>query len=310
MENIGSKSVLALIGGSGLYDMEGLEEARTVSVMTPFGAPSDDFVVGRMHDVSVVFLARHGKGHRLLPSEVPYRANIYALKTLGVSHMLSVGAVGSLREPMRPRDLVLVNQYLDFTKRRETTFFGEGLVGHVSMAQPTCTNLDNLVYEAACEVLGDDAHKVHRGGTYVCIEGPQFSSLAESRMFQALGADVIGMTNMPEAKLAREAQIAYSSLTMVTDYDCWHKTHSTEDVGMILANLLAATEDVKRILPRVVAHFAHFAHCAQSAHSAAHTPQSRAHGALDMAVITPPEMQGAEAVELLRVLRGSRNLQA
>ncbi len=293
MDEIKKHGVIGIIGGSGLYDVEGLKDARAVSVPTPYGDSSDMCLTGTLGDVPVVFLARHGRGHRLIPSEVPYRANIYALKSLGVTHLLSIGAVGSLREGIRPCDMVVVNQYVDFTKRREMTFFGDGLVGHVSMAQPTCVNFDRLVYEASCAVLGEASSRVHLGGTYVCIEGPQFSSLAESHMYQRFGADVVGMTNMPEARLAREAQMAYSSLAMVTDYDCWHETHSTQDVEGVLENLRAVTLDAKRIVPRVVRDFA------------LQVPASVAHKALDMAVITEPAMQSSANRALLKVLRAS-----
>ncbi len=283
--------VIGIIGGSGLYEVDGLEHIQSVSVTTPFGAPSDAFLIGHMGHTKVVFLARHGAHHGLLPSEVPYKANIYALKTLGVTHIVSISAVGSLREYMCPQHLVIVSQYMDFTKNRSATFFGKGLVGHISMAHPTCAHLNAIIYDAACDTLGDDAYTIHKAGTYVCIEGPQFSSFAESIMYQKIGADLVGMTNMPEAKLAREAQMAYSSLTMVTDYDCWHTTHSTENVDNILQNLLATTQKVKKILPNIIHGIA------------THNPPSHAHTALSMAVLTPPQALSAENAHLLDVLR-------
>ena len=228
-----SQALVGIIGGSGLYQMDALQGAREHLMSTPFGAPSDVLVTGRVHGVAVAFVARHARGHRLLPSEVPYRANIHSMKQLGVRYLLSVSAVGSLREDFRPLDLVLPDQFIDLTKRRESSFFGQGAVAHVSMAQLVCPAAAGVMARAVRNVLaaegGADSIALHEGGTYVCIEGPQFSSVAESNWYRGMGAGVIGMTNMPEAKLAHEAQIAYTTLAMVTDYDCWHPREAQAD---------------------------------------------------------------------------------
>jgi 5'-methylthioadenosine phosphorylase len=208
-------ATIGLIGGSGLYEMAALTDKEEHVIETPFGRPSDPVVVGRLGGVPVAFLSRHGKGHRLLPTEVPYRANVYALKSLGVRYLVSVSAVGSMREEVRPLDLVLPDQYIDMTKRREGTFFGDGAVAHVSMAQPVCSALAEVVANAV-EDTEIEGSRLHRGGTYVCIEGPTFSTLAESLWYRSMGVSVIGMTAMPEAKLAREAQMAYATLALIT----------------------------------------------------------------------------------------------
>ncbi len=288
--------VIGIVGGSGLYNIEGIENKEEITIETPYGAPSDAFVVGQMHGVKVVFLARHGRHHSFLPSEVPYRANIYAFKKLGVSHLLSISAVGSLREELPPRDMVVVNQYIDNTKHRTSTFFGEGMVAHVSMAKPTCENLGAIVYECAQNILKDSPQKVHKNGTYLCMEGPQFSSLAESLLYRSMHVDVIGMTNMPEAKLAREAQIAYAPLAMVTDYDCWHSAYDDEEeavtVEMLIGNLKACAENAQKILVRCIAEIA------------TRKPTSIAHTSLDTAVFTPYEALSAEKKALLNFLKG------
>jgi 5'-methylthioadenosine phosphorylase len=229
---------IGVIGGSGLYDMPALHDAREIRLDTPFGAPSEVIVTGRVDGVPVAFLARHGRGHRLLPSEVPYRANIYAMKMLGARYIISFSAVGSLHEDIRPLDMVVPDQFIDLTRRRESTFFGQGAVAHVSMAQPVCPAASDTLVRAVAAAGFADLIRVHRGGTYVCIEGPQFSTLAESRWYRSLGANVIGMTNLPEAKLAREAQIAYATLAMVTDYDCWHPRESAVTADVAIANLM------------------------------------------------------------------------
>lgn len=224
---------IGIIGGSGLYAMPGLTETRETSVATPFGAPSDAFILGRLEGRSVAFLARHGRGHRLLPSELNFRANIYALKQLGVEQILSLSAVGSLKEEHKPQDFVLPTQFFDRTRGRISTFFGEGLVAHVSFADPVCPRLVKEL-ERACATAGVEAHA---GGTYLCMEGPAFSTKAESNVYRAWGMDVIGMTNLQEAKLAREAEICYATVAMVTDYDCWHPQHDAVTVEQIVANL-------------------------------------------------------------------------
>ncbi|MBU2606123.1 MAG: S-methyl-5'-thioadenosine phosphorylase [Alphaproteobacteria bacterium] len=221
---------LGIIGGSGLYEIEGLEERREETVETPWGAPSDTLVRGRIGDVELVFLPRHGKGHRLTPTGVPYRANIAALKAAGVTDVLSISACGSLKEQYVPGHFVAVDQFIDRTVARESTFFGPGMVAHVSMARPVCSRLSELAGDAAASV----GVEMHRGGTYLAMEGPQFSSLAESKLYRQWGCDVIGMTAMPEAKLAREAELPYATLAMVTDYDCWREEEEAVSVTNVL----------------------------------------------------------------------------
>ncbi len=226
-----SEITIGIIGGSGLYEIEGLTDIEEVSFYTPFGAPSDSFVTGRLGDVRLVFLPRHGRGHRLLPSELPYRANIYGMKKLGVQRIISVSAVGSMKEAIEPGHIVIPDQFIDHTLgMRSSTFFGNGVVGHVQFADPVCHDL--------CRILGDAARKVgavvHPGGTYICIEGPNFSTRAESNLYRSWGVDVIGMTNLPEARLAREAEICYSTIALATDYDCWHQTHDDVSIDAIL----------------------------------------------------------------------------
>ncbi len=282
---------IGIVGGSGLYNIESIKNKQEITVDTPYGAPSDAFMVGDLDGVKVAFLARHGRNHSFLPTEVPYRANIYAFKKLGVRYLLSVSAVGSLKEHMPPRDIVIVNQYIDYTKHRVSTFFGEGLVAHVSMAKPTCENLGAILYESAKSVLKGTQHKAHQGGAYICIEGPQFSSLAESLQYRDMGLDVIGMTNMPEAKLAREAQIAYAPLAMVTDFDCWHETDEEVTVAMLIENLKAGAENAQKIIMHSIAQIA------------AQKPTSIAHDCLDSAVFTPYEALTKEKQELLNFLK-------
>jgi 5'-methylthioadenosine phosphorylase len=246
-----SEPALGIIGGSGLYEIEGFEDVRWVRVKTPFGDPSDAYCTGRLGDRRVVFLPRHGRGHRFTPSEINYRANIYGLKSLGVRWVISVSAVGSMKEEIHPLDLVIPDQLYDHTKRRISSFFGDGIVGHVGLADPVCPALGDLL-----ETGGREAGaRVHRGGTYICIEGPQFSTRGESQIYRRWGVSVIGMTNMPEAKLAREAELCYATLALATDYDVWHETHAAVSVEAVVANLLknVATAKVvlKRVIPRV-----------------------------------------------------------
>lgn len=227
------RTMIGIIGGSGIYEMEGIEGASWVKVSSPWGKPSDEVLVGRLEGVPIAFLPRHGRGHVHSPTTVPYRANIDAMKRLGVTDVISVSACGSFREEMAPGDFVIVDQFIDRTFAREKSFFGDGCVAHVSMAQPTCPRLS-----AACASAAEAAGvTVHRGGTYLAMEGPQFSTLAESRLYRGWGCDVIGMTNMPEAKLAREAELCYASVAMVTDYDCWHEGHGAVDVATVIATL-------------------------------------------------------------------------
>jgi len=239
---------VGVIGGSGLYELEGLTNVRWRRVRTPFGDPSDEFCTGELEGRPVVFLPRHGRGHRLTPTELNFRANVWGLKSLGVERIVSVSAVGSMREDIRPLDLVIPGQFVDLTKRRVSSFFGEGIVAHVGMADPVCGQLSDVLDKAA-RATGS---RVHRGGTYVCIEGPQFSTRAESRVYRSWGVDVIGMTNMPEAKLAREAELCYATLALATDYDVWHETHAAVSVEAVVANLLKNVATAKDVLRRVI----------------------------------------------------------
>ncbi len=235
---------IGIIGGSGLYDMAELTDREECVVATPFGDPSGPYMVGTLRGKRVAFLARHGAGHRLMPSELNFRANIFGFKLLGASHILSASAVGSLKEEYRPLDLVFPDQFLDRTAGRPSTFFGRGLVAHVAFAHPVCERLRGLA--AACaEAAGA---RVHRGGTYVCMEGPQFSTLAESRLYRSWNMDVIGMTNLQEAKLAREAEICYATMALVTDYDCWHPDHDAVSVEMIVAVLTENAKTAQRVI--------------------------------------------------------------
>ena len=239
---------VGVIGGSGLYELEGLTDVRWRRVRTPFGDPSDEFCEGRLGDRRVVFLPRHGRGHRLMPGELNFRANVWALKSLGVEWVISISAVGSMKEQIRPLDLVIPDQFFDATKRRVSTFFGDGIVAHVGMADPICAALAATL-EKAARATGAT---VHRGGTYVCIEGPQFSTKAESRIYRSWGVDVIGMTNMPEAKLAREAELCYATLALATDYDVWHETHEVVSVEAVIQNLLQNVATAKDVLRRAI----------------------------------------------------------
>ncbi len=239
---------IGIIGGSGFYQMEGLTDIEEIDVDTPFGKPSDSIIVGMLNDKRAAFLPRHGKGHRLFPAELNMRANIYALKSLGVEWVISVNAVGSLREEIKPRDFVVPDQLVDFTKGRVSTFFGEGLVVHISMAEPFCPVLSDILYEGAKKA----GATVHKGGTYICMEGPQFSTKAESEMYRKLGFDIIGMTAATEAKLAREAELCYASFACSTDYDCWHTAHDDVTAEMILQNLFANVDVAKRAVRAVI----------------------------------------------------------
>lgn len=237
-----------IIGGSGLYSMPGFEVAEEVQLETPFGSPSDAFVVGTLSGQKVVFLARHGRGHRISPSELNYRANIWGMKKLGVERIVSLSAVGSLKQEHEPLHFVLPDQFFDRTMGRKSTFFGEGLVAHVSFAEPTCHHLTDVVF-AACQKVGVVAKK---GGTYLCMEGPAFSTKAESHVYRSWGMDVIGMTNLTEAKLAREAEICYCSVSMVTDYDCWHEEHDAVSVEQIIATLVKNAENASQVVKLAV----------------------------------------------------------
>ncbi|HUI76246.1 MAG TPA: S-methyl-5'-thioadenosine phosphorylase [Candidatus Acidoferrum sp.] len=243
-----SQAAIGIIGGSGLYSMAGLTDTREVAVKTPFGDPSDKFVLGSLEGKRVAFLARHARGHRILPTEINFRANIYALKLLGVERVISVSAVGSLKENLCPGEFLVVDQFVDRTRHRVSTFFGGGLVAHVTFDKPTCSQLSAVLADSSVHC----AVKVHRKGTYVCIEGPQFSTLAEANMHRQLNFDVIGMTNVTEAKLAREAELCYSSIAMITDFDCWHPGHESVTGAQIMATLAQNAENAQRVLRQAV----------------------------------------------------------
>ena len=230
---VNAKAKIAVIGGSGLYEMVGLAGIEEIKMVTPFGTPSDTIVVGSLCGVRVAFLPRHGRGHRIMPTEVPSRANIYALKMLGVEDIIAINSVGSFKPEIKPGDLLIPDQFIDRTSQRANTFFGEGIVAHIQFAEPVCPALSRILCESASEA----GACVHTGGTYVVMEGPAFSTRAESRLHLSWGADVIGMTALPEAKLAREAEICYSTLACVTDYDCWHPQHETVTLDMVMSNL-------------------------------------------------------------------------
>jgi 5'-methylthioadenosine phosphorylase len=242
------RAVIGIIGGTGLYQMDGFTGVREVAVETPFGPPSDRLMLGELEGQRVAFLPRHGRGHRILPHELNFQANVYALKTLGVEFILSVSAVGSLKEGYAPLDMLLPDQFIDRTQQRRSTFFGRGLVAHVAFAHPFCRVLSRLMAEG-CREAGA---RHHVGGTYVCIEGPQFSTYAESQLYRSWGADVVGMTNLQEAKLAREAEICYATLAMVTDYDCWHPEHDAVTAGSVMQVLAKNVATARAVLRAVV----------------------------------------------------------
>ena len=243
-----TQAEIGIIGGSGLYSMNGLTKTREVQVKTPFGEPSDAIVLGMLEGRRVAFLARHGRGHRILPSEINFRANVYAMKLLGVERMVSVSAVGSLMEDLQPGEFLVPDQFVDRTKNRVSTFFGDGLVAHVGFDKPTCGQVSGVLADASvhCGVM------VHRRGTYVCIEGPQFSTLAEANMHRQLRFEVIGMTNVTEAKLAREAEICYATIAMITDFDCWHPDHESVTASQIIATLVQNAENAQKVLREAV----------------------------------------------------------
>ncbi|MGE3308543.1 MAG: S-methyl-5'-thioadenosine phosphorylase [Limisphaerales bacterium] len=279
---------IGIIGGSGLYHIDGLTHTRWVRVSTPFGPPSDQLLTGRLAGREVVFLPRHGRGHRLLPSELPHRANIWAMKNLGVAWILSVSAVGSLQKKYRPRDIVFIDQFLDRTKQSAAhTFFGRGIVAHVGFGHPIAEELRQLLVASAKRLR----LRAHDGGTYVCMEGPAFSTLAESLANRAAGHDVIGMTNLGEAKCAREAEIAYASAAMVTDYDCWNEDHDHVTVEMIVANLHANADAAKRLVADVVPHIPA-------------EPNWPAHRALETAILTDRKLWPAKTLRDLKPILG------
>ena len=235
---------IGIIGGSGLYEMDGLTDVQETKIDTPFGPPSDAYIQGTLAGRPVVFLPRHGRGHRVMPSELNFRANIYGMKKLGVEWIISVTAVGSMREDIEPLHVVVPDQFFDRTRGRVSTFFGGGLVAHVGFADPICGTLADVIHKAALDV----GATVHKGGTYLCMEGPQFSTRAESRIYRSWGVDIIGMTNLQEAKLAREAEISYACMALVTDYDCWHETEEDVEVEAIIQNLLKNVGTAKKII--------------------------------------------------------------
>jgi len=282
-----AEAKVGIIGGSGLYEIEGLGDVEEVSLDTPFGRPSDSILLGSLAGVRVAFLPRHGRGHPISPSELPSRANIWAMKRLGVTHLLSVSAVGSLREELAPKDVVIPDQILDRTKGvRPPSFFGQGLVVHVAFAEPYCPELRQIAYDAAI----DAGARAHWGGTMVVIEGPQFSTKAESHFYRGIGGDIIGMTALPEAKLAREAEICYATVAMVTDYDCWHESEESVTVEMVVANLLANADTAKAIIMAALPRIAATERGCECGH------------ALADAIITRREAVPPERVEMLKLL--------
>jgi 5'-methylthioadenosine phosphorylase len=251
------KAEIGIIGGSGLYSMPGFDQQEEATIDTPFGWPSDNYVLGTLAGRRVAFLARHGRGHKISPSELNFRANIYGMKALGVERIISLSAVGSLKEEHRPLDFVIPDQFFDRTRGRVSTFFGEGLVAHISFADPVCPELSKLAADA-CRAAGVN---VKQGGTYLCMEGPAFSTKAESNVYRSWGMDVIGMTNLQEAKLAREAEICYVTVSMVTDYDCWHPDHDAVTVNDIIANLVKNAENACKVVAEAVAALPHARGC-------------------------------------------------
>ncbi|MFK7931061.1 MAG: S-methyl-5'-thioadenosine phosphorylase [Myxococcota bacterium] len=279
---------IGVLGGSGLYELDGLSNLREERVETPFGDPSDALLYGTLGEHELVFLPRHGRGHRFNPSEVNYRANIWALKQAGVEFILSVSAVGSLEEGVAPGDVVVIDQFIDRTKGRAATFFEGGVVGHVSFGDPVCGTLRGYLLDACAKTEA----KVHDGGTYVCMEGPAFSTRAESNLYRSWGARVIGMTNLPEAKLAREAEISYATLAMVTDYDCWHTGHDDVTVEQVIATLRRNVSTAKQVIAYAVPHIA------------AHQGAAPAAGAMNNAIMTAKELIPQDRRAALAVIAG------
>lgn len=284
-----ARTKIGIIGGSGLYKMDALKDIEEVSVETPFGSPSDALIIGTLDGERVAFLPRHGRDHHLLPSELPFRANIYAMKSLGVEYLISASAVGSLKESVKPLDMVVPDQFIDRTKHRESTFFGDGIVAHIGFGDPVCPNLAEVLAEAIASLDLPEV-SLHRGGTYVCMEGPAFSTKAESHLYRSWDASIVGMTNLPEAKLAREAEIAYATLALITDYDCWHPDHDSVSVEMVIANLQRNAINAQKVIRETVARLA------------AHPPESEAHSALQHAILTPLKRVPAETKEKLKLL--------
>jgi 5'-methylthioadenosine phosphorylase len=283
-------AAIGIIGGSGLYQMEGLAEVEEIVIDTPFGKPSDSFIVGRLLGERVAFLPRHGRGHRLLPTEIPFRANIYAMKTLGVERIISASAVGSLREELKPMDIVLPDQFFDRTRQRPSTFFGNGIAAHVTFADPVCGDLCDILEEAGRSELTGIA--IHRGGAYLCMEGPAFSTRAESETYRSWGMSVIGMTNLQEAKLAREAEICYATLALVTDYDCWHPDHDSVTVEMVINYLNRNSANAQKLIAKAVERLA------------GHESDCRCRRSLAHAIITARDQIAPEVKERLKAIIG------
>ncbi|MFM7199230.1 MAG: S-methyl-5'-thioadenosine phosphorylase [Myxococcota bacterium] len=283
-----AQNVIGVVGGSGLYALEGLTHVQEVALDTPFGRPSDVYVTGELNGTRMVFLPRHGRGHRFTPSELNYRANIYGFKQLGVTHLISVSAVGSMKEEIHPGDIVVVDQFIDRTVQRPHTFFNEGIVAHVPLADPVCPLLAQTL-TTTCEQLGV---RHHRGGTYICIEGPQFSTRAESKLYRSWGVSVIGMTNMPEARLAREAEISYATLALATDYDCWHESEEDVSVEAVIAVLTANVAKALAIIAAAVPQIS------------TDRTGSPAFGALKHAVMTDPKRVPPETWARVKLLVG------
>ena len=284
-----AEAKIGIIGGSGLYKMEALKNVEEIQISTPFGSPSDVLIVGTLAENSVAFLARHGRNHTLLPSEVPYRANIHAMKQLGVEYLISASAVGSLKSEAKPLDMVVPDQFIDRTKNRVSTFFGEGIVAHIAFADPVCSQLAKVLIDAIASLNLTDV-TLHRGGTYVCMEGPAFSTKAESHLYRSWDTTVIGMTNLPEAKLAREAEIAYATLALVTDYDCWHPDHDSVTVEMVIANLQRNATNAQKVIQETVKRLSE------------NPPHSEAHSALKYAILTQLDKVPQETKQKLELL--------
>ncbi|MEJ6482485.1 S-methyl-5'-thioadenosine phosphorylase [Nostoc punctiforme UO1] len=284
-----AQASIGIIGGSGLYKMDALKDVEEVHIQTPFGSPSDALILGTLDGTRVAFLARHGRNHTLLPSELPFRANIYAMKQLGVEYLISASAVGSLKEEAKPLDMVVPDQFIDRTKNRISTFFGEGIVAHIAFADPICKNLAAVLADAIASLNLPEV-TLHRGGTYVCMEGPAFSTKAESNLYRSWDATIIGMTNLPEAKLAREAEIAYATLALVTDYDCWHPDHDSVTVELVIGNLLRNAVNAQKVIQETVRRLSE------------NPPQSEAHSALQYAILTQLDKAPAATKEKLGLL--------
>ena len=285
-----TQAKIGVIGGSGIYQMPSLSEVEEVRVDTPFGSPSDDFILGNLGTTRVAFLPRHGRGHPLIPSEIPFRANIYAMKLLGVERIISASAVGSLKQELKPMDIVLPDQFFDRTRHRPSTFFGNGIAAHTGFADPVCRDLCDALEETARKALSGVT--VHRGGTYLCIEGPAFSTRAESEVYRSWGMSIIGMTNLQEAKLAREAEICYATIALVTDYDCWHPEHDSVTIEMVIDYLNRNSANAQKLIAGVIERIAN------------KTPSCKCREAMRHAIITAPDKIESAARERLKAIIG------